>query len=254
MKRAGFTLLELLLSLAMLGIIMVTLFQSFGTTIQVSNSGNASNELVREGQIAQQLLTARFREACYVFPGGTTLSLAASGYTTQNAFPSPSTSWTINSHPMVAMVLPPDLNDPVSTSNFRFFAYYAIPRSQYTNAAAPSINPGKDSANDSTTWMLMEYRIGLPFTSGTTTPCNAMATAANIQGLAGNLLLDYVQIANPITSLFTVGGSGRGGGAAWIQYDLRLQKDTRTGNIVRVGGSGANSNLSGKVYPQNLGL
>ncbi len=237
---------------------MVSLFQSLGSTIQVSNSGNASNELVREGQIAQQLLAGHFKEACYVFPGGTTLSLAASGYSTSNAFGSPNTDWIINTHPMVAMILPPDLKDSETTTSFRFVAYYVMPRSQYTTNSSASVNPGKDSANDSTTWVLLEYRRGLPFTEASAaasgTACNSMATSANIKLGKTNLLLDYVQIANPITSLFTVGGAGVGGGAAWIQYDLRLQKDTRTGNIIRVGGAGANSNLSGKVYPINLGL
>jgi prepilin-type N-terminal cleavage/methylation domain-containing protein len=256
LKIKGFTLVELLISLALLGIVMVTLFQTMGGTIQASNSTNASNDLLREGQIAQQILTARFREACYVFPAGATLSLAASGYSTKNAFGSPDTDWNINTHPIVAMVLPPDPNDP--TPEFRFIAYYAIPRSQYTVpsplGAAPSNNPGQDAANDSTTWMIMEYRKNLGFPPGTTTPCSAMPTSINIKGQSGKLLLDYVQIASPITSLFSVGGTGPDGGAAWIQYDLRLQKDTRSGNIVRVGGTGTNSNLSGRVFPINLGL
>ena len=257
-KTKGFTLIELLISLGLLGGIILALFQTMGSTTQVSNSTNASNDLIREGQIAQQLLSAQFKEACYVYPAGANITMASSGYTTKNGG---AWNWTVNTHPIVALILPPASSD--ATGKFyRFFAYYAIPRSQYVSGSTPdiSINPGPDVMNDTTTWMLMEYRKPID-TSNTTNfpvPFNCAQLAANsnftITGAGGSaaLLTDYITPVTTSTELFSVGGTAPIGGAEFIEYNLRLSRTTREGNTVTVGGGASGTTMTAKVYPVNL--
>jgi prepilin-type N-terminal cleavage/methylation domain-containing protein len=252
-RSAGFTLVELLLALALLTIITLALFQTLGGSVQGANSINASNDLLREGQIAQQVISARLKEACYIYPAGADLTLAASGYSTRNAFGSPDTEWTVNTHPFVAMILPPDAT--AGTGQYRFFAYYAMPRSQYVNNAASTINPGRDVRNDNTTWVLMEYSRNITVTGSPT--CEVIRQTLNVAGGNAFLLVDYVSPASPITGLFTVDTAATDNngdpGAAWVEYNLQLQRTTVNGDVIRVGANAGSSNLRGRIYPQNRG-
>ena len=262
-NQRGFTLIEVLVSLSILGVIITALFQTIGSTTALSNSTNSSNDLIREGQIAQQVLNARIKEACYIYPTDNTITLATSGLTTKNAFSAPpSYDWKINTHPMIAMILPPDSAD-LTLTNYRFFAYYAIPRSQYisqyTAGVASAANPGADSINDSTVWMLMEYRNPIDVSSDIDFPSKRCADLAGnskfvYKGLAGNILTDYILPVSPSTGFLSVGGTGPAGGASYIEYNLRFQQTTRAGNVISVGGGASGTTLSAKVYPANLGL
>lgn len=257
MKNAkGFTLIELLISLGLLGGIIVALFQTMGNTTQVSNSTNSSNDLIREGQIGQQLLSAQFKEACYVYPAAATVTMGSSGYTTRNGA---GYTWTVNTHPIVALILPPASSD-ASGKIYRFFAYYAIPRSQYVSGSTPdtSTNPGPDVTNDSTTWMLMEYGKTIDTSNTTNFPtpfnCAQLSANSNFTILGGNaaLLTDYITPVTTSTDLFSVGGTAPIGGAAFINYNLRLSRTTREGNTVTVGGGSSGTTMTAKVYPVNL--
>lgn len=268
-KHSGFTLVELLVSLGLLGVILTTLFQTMGSTTQLANTTNSSNDLIREGQIAQQVLNARFKEACYVYPANKSIQLAASGYTTKNGIGSPvGSNWVINTHPMVAMILPPSADIPatLTVNNYRFVAYYAIPRSQYVAAspagAANVINPGPDVLNDSVVWMLMEYRQNINVLAagfGLVTTCAAVAanTSTVLTGGNAELLTDFITPVTTSTQLFNVGPERPDGSASFVEYNLRLQKTTRgngTTNTITVGGGASGTTLTAKVYPVNLGL
>lgn len=247
-RTFGFTLVEILISLGILGVIMVSTFNFIDSSVAVSSSANSNNELVREGQIGQQVLTARFKEACYVFPGGTALTLAASGFERENYFTS-TFIWTVNTDPFVAMILPPSPGE--AADQYRFMAYYAVPRNEWTGVgrATGRNNPGADSRNDLNTWMIIEYTRVL--TSPATIPCADKPTqagfAAAITGGGSDILLDYVDIPANRNELFQVNANS-------IDYDLRLEKTSAGGNVVRVGGSGTESSLRGRVFPVNLGL
>jgi prepilin-type N-terminal cleavage/methylation domain-containing protein len=254
MKTKGFTLVELLISLAMLGVISVALFQTLGTSIQSTGALNASNDLLKEGQIAQQVLYARLKEACHLYPSGTNLSLGlVTNDATNNSWNATPQQWTVNTHPIVAMILPPPAvaeSDGTTTGRFfRFYAYYAMTREDFiaTTTIPSSAKPTGDVRNDPTAWVIMQYRVNLTFAPGTTTPCATMATTATITGGVSSLLVDYVAPANPITGLFSVG-------ANWVDYNLQLEQRTVSGNTIRVGQSAGNSNLRGRIYPQNLNL
>jgi prepilin-type N-terminal cleavage/methylation domain-containing protein len=250
MKNKGFTLLEVLIALGLLGILLVLLFQTIGGTAQVSTSSNAGNELLREGQIAQQILASRIKEACYIYPSGATITMG-SGSTTRNLFGIPSNNWVINTHPIMAMILPPNARDIDASPGafFRFFAYYAVKRSDFLSMGAITSpnKPSADPRNDDSVWVIMEYRKNLTdFPSTTTAKCATMISS-DITGSSGRLLVDYVSPANPIGSLFATGSNT-------ISYNLQLQRVTQQGNVIRVGQDAANSNLRGIVYPENLGL
>ena len=268
-KRSGFTLVELLVSLALLGVILTTLFQTMGSTTQLANTTNSSNDLIREGQIAQQVLNARFKEACFVYPATRIIQLATSGYTARNGIALPvGFNWVINTHPMVAMILPPSADIPASptVNNYRFVAYYAIPRRQYVApspaGAANVINPGRDALNDDTVWMLMEYRRNINVLAtgfGPVTTCAAISANTSVVLTGGNaeLLTDYIAPVTTSTDLFRVGPVRPDGSASFVEYNLRLQKTTRgngTTNTITVGGGLSGTNLTAKVYPVNLGL
>ena len=268
-QSSGFTLVELLVSLGLLGVILTTLFQTMGSTTQLANTTNSSNDLIREGQIAQQVLNARTKEACFVYPATRSIQLATVGYTTRNGTASPAGyNWVINTHPMIAMILPPSADIPATATvnNYRFVAYYAIPRSQYVAlspaGAAAVINPGQDVLNDGTVWMLMEYRRNINVLAagfGPVTTCAAVAanTAVDLTGGNAELLTDYIAPVTISTDLFSVGPVRPDGSASFVEYNLRLQKTTRgngTTNTISVGGGASGTNLTAKVYPVNLGL
>jgi prepilin-type N-terminal cleavage/methylation domain-containing protein len=247
-KSSGFTLLEVLISLGLLGLLTVYLFQSIGSTTQVSAAANSANDLIREGQIAQQVMVSRIKEACHVYPTATTFSMG-SDFTTRNAANTPDDEWRVGTDPVIAMILP-----PAGGGGYRFFAYYAIPRSQYVASAAPDINPGGDALNDATVWMLMEYRRTIP-TMPDGTLCSAMPTQTgyDIDGDTGRLLVDYLS-PDGAMELFNVGATRTDGSAALVGYNLRLQRENRGGSLTQVGGGASGTNLSGNVYPVNLGL
>ncbi len=250
MKTKGFTLIEVLIALGILGVLLVALFQTIGGTAQVATSANSGNELLREGQIAQQVLASRLKEACFVYPGGATIVMGA-GSTTQNTLGTPTPNWIVNTDPIVAMILPPNSRDiDVNPGAFyRFFAYYAVKRADFLAMGAISSpnKPSADALNDNSVWVIMEYRRDLvAFPSGGTAKCATM-TGAAITGASGRLLVDYISPAVPINSLFTVG-------AETVTYNLQLQKQTQQGNLIRVGQDAASSNLRGVIYPENLGL
>jgi prepilin-type N-terminal cleavage/methylation domain-containing protein len=272
LRTRGFTLLELLISMVLLGTISAALFSTLGNTVQVTNAVNASNDLLREGQMAQQVLSSAFKEACYVFPANRVLKLSAEGgYSRRNSFLTVNKSeWTVNTHPILGIIVPPratpDLNnlapDPDAAAsdakqapdeNYLFVAYYAIRRSQYTQNAADSINPGRDLRNDGTSWVLMEYRKRLqPPTLGRPTLCSDFGAAQiNLTGGHANLLLDYIAPVSPSTDLFNAVGGNATQGAVSISYALKLKRLMPDGSVARVG---EGTNLSGNVYPFNLGL
>jgi type II secretory pathway pseudopilin PulG len=247
-RNMGYTLLEVLTSLGLLGLITVYLFQNISTSTQVSVSTNAANDLIREGQITQQVIISRVKEACHVYPTGSIFKMGTD-FTTLNASNTPDDEWRVGTDPVIAMILP-----PLAGGAYRFFAYYAIPRSQYTDSAISEINPGGDALNNTTVWVLLEYRRNIP-TMPAGTLCSSMPGVPGyaIAGSTGRLLADYVS-PNGTVNLFDVGATNSVGSASFVRYNLRFQKRTRGAPLTEVGGGANGTNLSGDIYPVNLGL
>ncbi|CAM4140164.1 PilW family protein [Deinococcus marmoris] len=206
MKRPsiqGLTLIELLVAIALgLAIFLVA------SNLLVSSSRSATdlqgrNELLEESQIAQNYMAAQIREAVYVFPVGTTITLGG-GYTTRRPVTG---DWKVGdaAAPIVAFVRPPQLlpnpTGPLSeqctgTASgdirrcYKFIAYYPVKRSDWVSGATSFNNPGADEINKDR-WVLVEYRnnyVSAPALSTLNVPSYSAAS-----GGEGRLLLDYVQ-------------------------------------------------------------
>ena len=256
LSRQGLSLIEVLISIAVLGVVMAAVIQIFTSTMRVSADVNAQNTILHEGQIALQLVTARLNEALYIVPSGTTLNLSSSDTATNTLSGTPSQSWTVGTDPILALVLPPEDGDSsvvcsptsVATACPRFFAYYPIKRSAYLTSSLPSsLKPDPNAANDASTWMLMEYRgtFDAPLPAQMT-PADLTSNFAQVQGNAGQLVVDYVQpeASAPAYTLFSLDTADRS-----VTFRLRMLQAVRSKDK-RVAQFGS-SPLEVKVYPRN---
>lgn len=269
MKRLftqGLTLIELLVAIALgLAIFLVA------SNLLVSSSRSATdlqgrNELLEESQIAQNYMASQLREAVYVFPVGTTITLGG-GYTTRRPVTG---DWKVGdaAAPIAAFVRPPQLlpnpTGPLSeqctgTASgdirrcYKFIAYYPVKRSDWVSGATSFNNPGVDEINKDR-WVLVEYRnnyASAPALSTLTVPSYSAAS-----GGEGRLLLDYVQpqpLALPSTPpLFEVttppAGTLQAPGNTSVTINLAVSRQTR-GQAVTVPARNATTTGPQSVTP-----
>jgi len=207
---AGFTLLEILVSLLILGIISVAFIKVFSSTLEATNQINDKNELLHEAQIAQQVIASRVKVAWEVFPPGTSIYLN-NGKTTKN-YLGGSHTWIVGKDPILAMILPPKKPGHTELCDsshrrycFRFYAYFAYRRSDYLAAvsatSADALPP--DSMNDDT-WVIMEFRKTL---TNIQDPNDILPpSSGDYPGVRARLLVEYVQpeTESPTYTLFTI--------------------------------------------------
>lgn len=252
MRSKGFTLFELLVAMALVGLIFTAFLQVFTGTLSQSTLTSARSDLLKEGQIAVQVMASKLQEACYVYPNGKTLRMADSGYSTQNL--GGGYDWTVGNDPILAMLLPPDPNS-ANPDSYRFIAYYPLLRGFYNSNAGSSLQLESDPANDNV-WVLMEYRRNLAssltpgsFASPTGSPasCATLAgglTNADIQGGTARILVDYVEPESGSYRLFDVSNAPTS-----ATLNLRMQRSVQGRNISIAGGG---SGLTVRVFPRNL--
>jgi len=255
MRSKGFTLFELLVAMALVGLIFTAFLQVFTGTLSQSTLTSARSDLLKEGQIAVQVMASKLQEACYVYPNGKTLRMADSGYSTQNL--GGGYNWTVGNDPILAMLLPPDPNS-ANPDSYRFIAYYPLLRGFYNSNAGSSLQLESDPANDNV-WVLMEYRRNLDpslkpsnFASSPAS-CAALAgglTNADIQGGTARILVDYV---SPQNDLFSTNDNPTDPNDAptAATLNLRMQRSVQ-GKSLSVAGGG--SGLSVRVFPRNLSV
>jgi prepilin-type N-terminal cleavage/methylation domain-containing protein len=224
----GFTLVELLVALALLGIVLSAVVYVNIGTIRSSASLQSRNELLSEMQIAQNYMASKLKQAAYIFPINDILTITATGTTTNkppggSAATNPGlTTWKIGVDPIVAFVLPPKVVTPggcvnpgsvpvtpattppstytASDTCYTFYAFYAMRRSVYVAATTGASSPGEDVGNLES-WVLVEYR-GLYSSSATnfastfspTNPLTGFSNNANDipTGNSGRILMDYL--------------------------------------------------------------
>lgn len=247
MRNKGFTLLELLVAMALVGLIFAAFLQVFTGTLSQSTLTSARAELLKEGQIAVQVMASRLQEACYLYPSGSVVRMANSGYSTQK--PDGSYDWTVGTDPILAMILPPN-PESANPDSYRFYAYYPLGRGFYNRNAGASLQLEPDAANDGV-WVLMEYRRNLDptLTPGRLATCATLAqrlTNPDLQGGTARVLVDYTQPEGGIYRLFTVNPANAPTAAT---LNLRMQRAVQGQNL-SVGGGG--NGLTVRVFPRNL--
>lgn len=165
---AGFTLVEMLIGMALLALILTATVQIFLSSSRASSRLNAMGDAQQEAINGLQFISARAKEAWYVYPAGTVLSFNLPAGVQLAANPASgtragTTSYAVGQEPALAMILPPQ--DPgvacdVSTSPlgcYRFFGYVAVDRTVWSSRAASFNQPGPASGSNAT-WVLAEYR------------------------------------------------------------------------------------------------
>lgn len=264
MKRyaqTGFTLVELLVGMAILGVVLTALLNYFAQGTRISTQSSSRAELQQELLNAQQLIAGKLKEAWYVYPPLAS-STASWQLTTTNLTKNPvsgnntwktATSVTPN-QPLLAMILP-----PVSgTTAYRFIAYYPVKRSDWLAGIGTDSwrNPGADDAN-ADTWMLAEYRATMPstFSAATYPPSTPPAMPTGSQA---NILSDYIAPTIATTGFTTSANSYTMftyalDSAGTVQgVTLNLATTRKTGGItLRL--PNATDEYGITVYPTNLG-
>ena len=252
-RQGGFTLIEMLIGMAIFGILMIAFTQIFGGSLRASGQINARNELVNEGQIAQQLITSRLQSAYYFYAG--TLQLTSSITTKNTVRDGAGQDWTVGTDPFIAMLVPPEAKGVCQLGQtqfcFTFYAYYPIRRADLIAGVKASAPP--EDPNNANVWILMEYRANIfdgidrsvDQLANPPLPGTPSGTAYFGGKRSGKMLVDYVQPlgAAPYNTMFTVNTVGK-----FVDFNLRLQQN-RGGKTLTAPAS-ANP-LTTRVYPRN---
>lgn len=185
--------MEMLIALALAGLLLSILFQVFVGAAKSSTKISSNTTLVTEAQLTQQFIGFRLIESSYLYPKNTTLVLGNTALTKN--YIANKQSFKIGTDPIVAGLLAPAQDE----SNYLFYAYYPMPRADYIAATAGGITLDPDPVNDYKTWVLVEYRQEIP------------ATALGVAGILNSdlvggevyLLADYIEpsVNNPEASL-----------------------------------------------------
>lgn len=174
-RLQGLTLVELLISMAIMGIVLIAITTFFGSTSDGAVQVNTRAELQQDVLNVEQLLASRIREAWYVytpdrgaFPLGTG-TLRTNPLTGNGNWALDTVSGSaVNGGHLLALILPPENRSAGCTGSvtegcYRFFAYYPVQRSVWVagNVSNSANNPGA-GPDDANTWVLAEFRANYP--------------------------------------------------------------------------------------------
>lgn len=180
-KTAGFTLLELLVALGLVGIVMAAVLTLNLRTSNATSALQVRSDLTSETQIAQNYIAGKLRNAVYIYPYQSSaavgfFALASSGYSTFNPNSSPTAragfngtgnyNWRFGSgdgnDPFIAFIVPPqatansiDVGDCTAATTdtaraqscYAFYAYYAVPRSLLVSGGGSGTGSTPTGAN-----------------------------------------------------------------------------------------------------------
>lgn len=248
--QRGLTLVELLVGLTLAAVVTSALLSLNISTSQTSSLLNSRNDLLADTQLAQNYVAAKLREAAYVFPSGTALTLSATGSFSTRKPGSTGSTWTVGTDPIVAVILPPEESGSCGGSApqfcYTFYAYYPVERRVVTAGASGAAQPGPDARNDPTAWMLMEYRHSYASLALGTVLGPAQAT--DLGGGDGQIVMDYLRPAAATESALFSQEDGQQQGVS--RLTLRLAAARLGSSETRVPSSGR---YEVAVYPRNVG-
>lgn len=181
-KRSGFTLVEILISLAVLGILLSFVVRTLSVNASYTSNTVVRSNLIDDIRVAGQMIADQVGKAIYVFAPGTSITLnsTGAGYSVQDS--GGSNTWNVAdiADPLIAFVEPPkirsasNLCDP-ATGDFTnqltktkdacltFVAYYPLIRSNVVASATGAGNPGADTSVNNSKRMIYEFRLALPY-------------------------------------------------------------------------------------------
>lgn len=258
-KLQGFTLLELLIGMALLGIILSVLVSLFGQSAQTSTQSGVRAELQQEVLNSQQLVVSRLKQAWYVYPPTTAAFSLSTTLLTKNPI-TRNQSWNIRTDPIVVMILPPTPFSTPAVTNYTVYAYLAVLRSDWTSGITKnSVNdPGPDSVNDDSSWVLAEFKANLP--SSFNPPSYSTGTAPtgipalSFSNLSPQLLTDYIAPARVGTTdiyrMFSYGTDPSSGVVQSVNFNIATGRKVGS-QALRLPSATGQYQLS--VYPANLG-
>ncbi|CAM3329237.1 prepilin-type N-terminal cleavage/methylation domain-containing protein [Deinococcus deserti] len=177
-------MVELLVGLGLIGVVLTALNSLTISSMQASGLLTARSRLQSDAVIANQLIAARLKESCAVYPQNASLTYPAIAGTVHGG----SRTWQVGADPFVAFVIPED-------SGTRFIAYHLLTAAEY-NAQMPAEQqlPAVEESNR----VLMEYSVSLP--TGT---CAAPPAGPPSGGNAA-LVTDHVRQPTATEPLFVV--------------------------------------------------
>lgn len=265
----GFTLVELLIALALLGIILTAVVSVNIGTARAAAALQARNDLQPELQLTQNYMAGKLREAAYIFPVGANIQMSVNGATT--AKPDGSQNWVVGNTaaPILAFIVPPKTVGTTPLTNcagassqseiadrcYAFYAFYPMKRDAYVAAVTGADDPGANSLNDATAWVLMEYRGYYSDAALNTNSGFLNSTTAIPTGNRGRMLMDYLLPTNATTPLFTEANApaaalSQSAGVTTVSMNLAASQNV-VGQIVQVPAASTFSSLT--VYPRNVG-
>lgn len=274
--QSGFTLVELLISLGILSLLLTAVVSVNIGTSRSAAGLQARNDLQPELQLAQNYMASKLSQASYVFPVGDNVQMTSSGDTTKN-YVSLNYNWKVGTHPIVAFIIPPKIvtvggcqsaatspspTNQVSDKCYAFYAFYIMRRDNYLAAVLGSgaDNPGPSPTNDTTAWVLMEYR------GYYTTPAAyggngySQATTDIPTGNRGRLLMDFLpSYAGTTDTAATVKlfdalptTSSQAAGSTTVTMNLAALQNVAQ-QIIRVPAGTITTYNTLTVYPRNVG-
>ncbi|WP_339095951.1 prepilin-type N-terminal cleavage/methylation domain-containing protein [Deinococcus sp. VB343] len=206
-RQGGFTLIEILVALALLGVVLGLLVSFFTQSTRTSSQVSTRAEMQEDILITQQIIASRLREAWAVLPPGTIVDFGSGALRRNPAAGNINGSWEIGAHPLLALILPPDAPQLSCTATirdgcYRFFAYYPVKRSTWVSGTSSTStrNPGPDPDNGDT-WVLAEYTLYYD-TPPELLKLKEGLTTLDYSKSQVNLLADYVAPGIP-TGTFT---------------------------------------------------
>lgn len=236
MNTRGFTLLEVLVSIAIAGILLTTLMSFMSSTNDTAAQTAQASTALRELQNGGAILADDVRLARLIYPAARSITLD-SAYPATVTNPATGTNiWeTQPTGTFFAMILPSGAGNCSGTTS-EFVAYYLIRRSSLTNLPLTDWgNPGPDPANDDK-FVLMRYGTCL-----SSAPASTASLPTSVSGGEGRLVVDYVgtagmnitpsQVTATLVGLRTVKGR-----------DVRVPAANATPNTVYVSATARNRN------------